>query len=157
MSWAQSNKFPGSKPRSEIMNTKIDANLLRVLRKNRNWSQEELAQVSGVSPRTVQRIENGADASYETKRAFALAFNIEPADLDMRDETHNENLRRGRMWGIAGTTVGFVCAFIAVSYSLFAGHTTGLMAGATLGVLGTLSGLICALINWQYQRRLNAA
>ncbi|MCK9489744.1 MAG: helix-turn-helix domain-containing protein [Xanthomonadales bacterium] len=60
---------------------RIDPDLLRRLREQRAWSQEQLAEVAGLSVRTVQRVENGAAASLETRMALAAALDVEPAGL----------------------------------------------------------------------------
>ncbi len=60
---------------------KIDANRIKALREARGWSQEHLAAVSGLSPRTVQRLESEGKASHESRMAVAAAFGVEPAQL----------------------------------------------------------------------------
>ena len=55
--------------------------LIQKLRLQRGWSQEQLAEVSGLSARTVQRIEKGQSASLETLKALAAAFGIEVSTL----------------------------------------------------------------------------
>ena len=54
---------------------------IRELRDARGWSQEHLAQVSGLSARTIQRAETGSAASHDTLQALAAAFDCEVADL----------------------------------------------------------------------------
>jgi transcriptional regulator with XRE-family HTH domain len=51
------------------------------LRLQRGWSQEQLAELSGVSARTIQRIERGQSASLETLKALAAVFEIALSDL----------------------------------------------------------------------------
>ena len=51
------------------------------LRLQRGWSQEQLAQVSGVSARTIQRIERGQTPSLETLKALAAVFDVDLAQL----------------------------------------------------------------------------
>ena len=58
---------------------------LRKLRLKKGWSQEQLAQLSGLSVRTVQRIERGQTPSLETLKCLAAVFEI---DLD---ELRQEN------------------------------------------------------------------
>ncbi len=65
---------------------KIDSNLIKKLRAAKGWSQEQLSEVCGLSLRTVQRLENGGNASIESVRALAAAFSIEPTEL-MLSET----------------------------------------------------------------------
>jgi transcriptional regulator with XRE-family HTH domain len=45
--------------------------LVQKLRLQRGWSQEQLAELSTLSVRTVQRIERGQTASLETLKALA--------------------------------------------------------------------------------------
>lgn len=57
--------------------------LIQKLRLQRGWSQEQLADVSGVSVRTIQRLERGQPGSLETMKALAAVFEI---DLDQLQE-----------------------------------------------------------------------
>ena len=57
------------------------ASLVRFFREMRQWPQEQLAEISGLSGRTVQRTENGEPSSVDTRRALARAFDA--ADIDM--------------------------------------------------------------------------
>jgi transcriptional regulator with XRE-family HTH domain len=45
------------------------------------WSQEELARLSGLSTRTVQRIENGHTAALESLKCLAAVFNTSTSIL----------------------------------------------------------------------------
>lgn len=56
------------------------AGVVRTLRDMRGWSQEQLAEISGLSPRTVQRVEEGVPSSLDTRRALAVAFGFEDVD-----------------------------------------------------------------------------
>jgi transcriptional regulator with XRE-family HTH domain len=47
---------------------------IKLERSNRSWTQEKLAEVSGLSVRTVQRLECGAEPSAETIRTLADTF-----------------------------------------------------------------------------------
>jgi uncharacterized membrane protein YhaH (DUF805 family) len=60
---------------------KIDSNQLKKLRAENHWSQEQLSEVSGLSLRTIQRLESGGTASIESVRALAAAFNVDPNTL----------------------------------------------------------------------------
>ncbi len=66
---------------------KISADIVLRLRKEKSWSQEELAIVSGLNLRTVQRIEKEASASLQSKKALASALEIDIRDLDY-EENH---------------------------------------------------------------------
>ena len=54
---------------------------LQQLRTDRGWSQEQLAELSGVSARTIQRIENGSNAGLDTLNSLAAAFQTDIAAL----------------------------------------------------------------------------
>lgn len=56
------------------------AGVVRTFRETRGWSQEQLAEISGVSARTVQRVEEGVPSSLDTRRALAVAFALEDVD-----------------------------------------------------------------------------
>jgi transcriptional regulator with XRE-family HTH domain len=63
------------------MDMSVNRDLVRQLRLNKSWSQEQLAEEAGVSPRTVQRVETEGVASLQSCRAIATALGVEPADL----------------------------------------------------------------------------
>jgi len=63
-------------------------NGLRALRLEKGWSQEQLATISGLSERTIQRVERGDTPSLETQGALAASFDLSPAQL--RDLMHSE-------------------------------------------------------------------
>ena len=56
---------------------------VRELRQDRSWSQEQLADLSGLSLRTVQRIEASNKAGYGSLRALAIAFEIDDSALEL--------------------------------------------------------------------------
>ncbi len=66
---------------------RVNANRVRALREDRSWTQEELALAAGLNLRTVQRIENEATGSAQSKKALANAFDIDSSELD-QDSTH---------------------------------------------------------------------
>jgi transcriptional regulator with XRE-family HTH domain len=65
--------------------------IVRKLRLNKGWSQEQLANLCNLSVRTIQRIERGHKPSLETLTSLAAVFEIDISDLktedDMSDET----------------------------------------------------------------------
>jgi len=50
---------------------------IQKLRLQRGWSQQQLAELSGLSSRTIQRIENGQPASAESLKSLASVFEID--------------------------------------------------------------------------------
>ncbi|WP_417512896.1 2TM domain-containing protein [Minwuia sp.] len=55
--------------------------IVRKLRLDKGWSQETLAEVSGLSVRTVQRVERGGQASLETLNALASVLETDVKTL----------------------------------------------------------------------------
>ncbi|QUY50028.1 helix-turn-helix domain-containing protein [Serratia plymuthica] len=64
---------------------------IRQLRLEKGWSQEQLATIAGLSTRTVQRIENGEQASLETLTAIAAALGLQVSDLSQPAQPDNDN------------------------------------------------------------------
>lgn len=63
------------------MQLKVNANKLKQLRESRCWSQQQLADMSGLSLRTVQRIEAKSVASQESIKCLGAVFDIQIAEL----------------------------------------------------------------------------
>lgn len=59
---------------------------IAALRRERGWTQERLAETSGIAVRTVQRLESGKDASLETLSAIARALDVPVRDLFAAEE-----------------------------------------------------------------------
>ncbi|MCM3505493.1 MULTISPECIES: helix-turn-helix domain-containing protein [unclassified Curtobacterium] len=59
---------------------------IATLRRERGWTQERLAEASGVAVRTVQRLEGGNDASLETLSAIARALEVPVRELFAQDD-----------------------------------------------------------------------
>jgi len=55
--------------------------VIQKLRLKRGWSQQQLADLSGLSVRTVQRIEQGQVASTESLKSLAAVFEIDFSTL----------------------------------------------------------------------------
>jgi transcriptional regulator with XRE-family HTH domain len=55
--------------------------LVQKLRVQRGWSQEQLAELTGLSTRTIQRIERGQKASAESLKAIAAVFEVDLSAL----------------------------------------------------------------------------
>lgn len=60
--------------------------LVQKLRLQRGWSQSQLAELSGLSTRTIQRIERGQAASTETLKSLASVFEIDFSQLTSEPE-----------------------------------------------------------------------
>lgn len=66
--------------------------LIQKLRLQHGWSQQQLAQMSGLSTRTIQRIENGSKPSVESVKSLAAVFEVDfstlKGALDMNNTQH---------------------------------------------------------------------
>lgn len=62
------------------------ATFVAMYRQSLGWSQETLAEISGLTARTIQRVEKGETSSTDTRRALARAFQIE--DIDAFNKPH---------------------------------------------------------------------
>ncbi len=58
---------------------------LRKLRLKKGWSQEQLAQLSELSVRTIQRLERGQTPSLETLKCLAAVFEIDLNELQQEN------------------------------------------------------------------------
>lgn len=54
--------------------------VVKICRTAMGWSQETLAELSGLNVRTLQRVENGEPSSLDTRRALARGFQLEDID-----------------------------------------------------------------------------
>jgi len=72
--------------------------LIQKLRLQKGWSQQQLADLSGLSVRTIQRMEQGQPGSVESLKSLASVFQIDFSALkepDMTDSlTHSVNENR---------------------------------------------------------------
>lgn len=55
--------------------------IIKKLRESKSWSQEQLAIMSGLSTRTIQRIESGNKASIELLKSIAAVFEVDVLTL----------------------------------------------------------------------------
>ncbi|HBK4688002.1 helix-turn-helix domain-containing protein [Serratia marcescens] len=99
---------------------------IRPLRLEKGWSQEQLATIAGLSTRTVQRIENGEQASLETLTAIAAALgvqvsnlNAQPQQTTMGEETPDEQRLR-RQIAAEGKLLSMAVRFAVIGAILLA-------------------------------------
>ena len=130
------------------MEMKINSEKVKQLRNQRSWSQDQLASVSGLSLRTIQRIENRGTCSLDSKRALAAVFEVDVEELTLNENNFilAEQKREGRRMGFIGVGLGVACAFIAIAWSLINGYMSYEAAGIYFGSVGAVGGIICAAI-----------
>lgn len=64
--------------------------LIRKLRLQKGWSREQLAELSGLSVRTIQRVERGYPPSLETRNALVSVFEIDLSQLELEQRTMSD-------------------------------------------------------------------
>lgn len=117
---------------------KINAGVVLNARRQKSWSQEELAIASGLNLRTIQRIESEASASLQSKKALASALDLDIHDLDYQEirmrqeweyrvvETKDRTALQSELasagaegWELVSTTAMFNTLMTKVVYTLF--------------------------------------
>lgn len=112
------------------------------------WSQEELAIASGLSTRTVQRLESDGKGSTSSVKSIASALEVEMHNLEKKPRGHILGVR----FGYGGIIVGVACAVAAIAMSALSGEITTYQIGVSSGALGLIAGLSCAFLGWASAR-----
>ncbi len=74
------------------MEMKLDQPSLIRYRSSKAWSQQQVADICGLSLRTIQRAENSGRASQDTCLALASAFDVEVSKFIVTAEPEKESL-----------------------------------------------------------------
>ncbi len=102
--------------------------IIKKLRLQRGWSQSELAEFSGLSTRTIQRIERGAKPGLESLKCLAAVFNMEISDFQLEENNMDKNtvsLEEERAFKQVQNEKGFyghLFTYLGVIALLFAGN-----------------------------------
>ena len=85
---------------------KVDALKLKSKRQAKGWTQQHLADVSGISLRTIQRAEMDDSVSTETINALSAVFEMNHHDwLTPKETTPDSKLVFNRGWKVALVSV----------------------------------------------------
>jgi DNA-binding XRE family transcriptional regulator len=136
---------------------KIASATVRRLRTERGWSQEQLATASGLSLRTIQRVEAEGSASMATRVCLAATFSVPLADL-AAVAPDTGSVRERPAWHVGGLFVGLAilgCVLIGESGRLPGGPMSTALAAvnALLAAVGLLL-VLPAAYRLVVQRRL---
>ena len=136
-----------------------DIEKLKRWREERCWSQEHLADLAGISLRTVQRIENGETASRDSIMALAAAYNVDVTSLTVDPRKQAEAILAAKQHdGIAALRLSVLIHFACYLFGMliFAGISLGAKDGSyamlwpsiwwTVGMAGHALALALALI-----------
>lgn len=102
------------------MDMKLKSALIKKLRSERLWSQDQLAQFSGLGLRTIQRIESQGSGSKESLMALSSVFGVPVESLVWSDDDYTPYSHR--QWGIAT----FLALAVLMALILLISHFTGL-------------------------------
>ena len=83
------------------------------IRISRNLSQEQLAEISGLNVRTIQRLEKGSKPSVESLKCLACALDVEISDIS---ETRTEEAQSQNK---PNSSVSYILLAIASIFVLF--------------------------------------
>ena len=117
--------------------------IVKRLRQKKDWSQDQLARMTGLSTRTIQRIESGSPASKESLKALASVFEVDISTLQeeitMIDKTtkawENEPIwAKLAMWGIKYKKEVIAVELIGLLFGIWSMYTQNVY-NAALGFL----------------------
>jgi transcriptional regulator with XRE-family HTH domain len=120
---------------------KISPSIVRRQRADRGWSQEQLATASGLSLRTVQRIEAQGIASMSSVISLAATFGIPVVDLQER-----HSVSRGHAAAPRYHALVLGLAVVTLAGLSEAGRLPGLPQSDVLAVMNVLCAMIGALL-----------
>jgi len=107
------------------MDMKVNSPLITQLRNSKAWSQQQLSEISNLSLRTVQRVEKSGNASQETIKSIASAFELNVDELlIVQTETIIQKTKSALFWKL-GLAMSAVLG-TAVSLTAFVPTTTPL-------------------------------
>jgi len=92
---------------------------IKKLRLERHWSQEQLAEMSGLSTRTIQRIESGQNADFETLKSLASVFEINLSSLNKEEESEQLRIEEKRNEDVKGLYKFIALAIFSLILTFF--------------------------------------
>lgn len=130
----------------------IDSARLRELRTGRQWSQEQVAELSGLNLRTIQRLESGAKVSTESLRALAAVFEVPAESLLVGDPAPSQPalkaMREGVLRGLefTGTTPRAAFWWFALAVAMLLAFAE--LLSEAIGPLPLQIASLAALLPW---------
>ncbi|MEC9249616.1 MAG: helix-turn-helix transcriptional regulator [Pseudomonadota bacterium] len=108
---------------------KPDTAKIKRWREERQWSQEHVAELAGVGLRTIQRLESGGQASQETLKALAAAYDVDVSALALDPEEQAAEIvqtRNGKTRAALRLSLWIHLASYAIGAVVFLGISWGL-------------------------------
>ena len=131
----------------------ISSAVVRHLRTKRGWSQEQLATVSGLSLRTIQRVEADGNASQGTRVSLAATFGIQLTEFSTEADNTKLSLNH-QAHHIGSLFIGIVvltCVLISES-----GRIASLPESEGFAAINILLGVVGVLLTVPSALRLIA-
>lgn len=130
----------------------VNSTRLRELRLARHWSQDQLADLSGLNLRTIQRLESGAKISTESLRALAAVLEVPVETLLIGDPRPGHAalgaIREGVLGGLefTGTTARADLWWFTLGVAMLLAFAK--LLGEILGPLPLQIASLVALLPW---------
>lgn len=115
------------------MDMKAKSSLIRKYRTERLWSQEQLAEISGLGLRTIQRLEARGSGSQESIKALAAVFKVDADTLFWRDGAFQTY--KHKQWGFATLTIMALLATVILRINDLLLSLPAAAIGVLFGVL----------------------
>lgn len=96
---------------------------MKSLRQSKNWTQQHLAEVCGLSMRTIQRIEKDGVASNETVAAYAAVFEIDAARFLISESEFDKTNRVDKQPDAFSLSVGLLMLGVVTGFGMGVGLT----------------------------------
>lgn len=127
--------------RNPKLDIKAKSSLIRKHRLDRMWSQEQLAQISSLSLRTIQRLEARGSASLESIKALAAVFELEAESLIWKDGCFQIYRHKQWSWVMFAVMPLIAIALLVIQDALH------IMPSAALGVIFGLLTIVSILFS----------
>ena len=127
------------------MDSRLNSETVKSLRLKKSWSQEHLASLSGISLRTMQRIENSGAASFESKLSISAALGV-PIEYLSGKPAKAIISKHTILYGYYGAGLGLMCSYAGTTLALTNGSLSYGQAGVWYGAVGAFVGLCCGII-----------
>ena len=111
-----------------------DGNRIKVLRIRKGWRREQLALNAAVRARTIQRVEAGGNASFDTLRSIAAALEVDARELMMPSVQSSPGRARGVRVSLRERALA-LCDFVASGFVPYTPAIKGILASFALVLL----------------------
>jgi transcriptional regulator with XRE-family HTH domain len=117
---------------------KINTDKLKHLRSKKGWTQQQLADICGLSLRTIQRTEKSSNASQETISSLSSVFEVERESWLLLDKMNKAFQVNHKGWRVAFIAIiAFQIFTVLVTY-MFIGELPALWLKLLFAVDGTV-------------------